>query len=46
MGKLVAKLIQLDEEQKKELERVAKEKYMTSNQLVRLIIDEYLKKEV
>lgn len=46
MGKLVPKLIQIDDEDKKKLEELAKEKKMTSNQLVRIIIDEYLKKEV
>ena len=46
MGKLVPKLIQIDDKDKKKLEKLAKEKKMTSNQLVRIIIDEYLKKEV
>ena len=43
---LVPKLIQLSEEDKKKLEELAKQKYMTTNQLIRLIINEYLKKEV
>lgn len=46
MGKLVPKLIQISEEEKKKIEKLAKEKCMTSNQLVRIIINEYLKKEV
>ena len=44
--KLVPKLIQLSEEDKKKLDELAKQKYMTTNQLIRLIINEYLKKEV
>lgn len=46
MGKLIGKLIQLDERDKKLLDRLAKEKRMSSNQLIRLIIENYLKKEV
>ena len=46
MGKLVPKLIQISEEDKKKIEELANEKRMTSNQLLRIIINEYLKKEV
>ena len=46
MGKLIPKLIQISEEDKEALEKVANEKCMTSNQLIRLIIKEFLKKEV
>lgn len=46
MGKLVGKLIQLDERDKDKLDDLAKEKRMSSNQLIRLIIESYLKKEV
>ena len=42
---LVSKLITLNEEQKNELEEMAKNKCMSTNQLIRIIIDEYLKKE-
>ena len=44
MGKLIPKLIQINEEDKDKLEQLAKEKRMTSNQLIRTIIAEYLKK--
>ena len=42
---LVNKLITLNEKQKDELEKMAKTKSMSTNQLIRIIIDEYLKKE-
>lgn len=46
MGKLIGKLVQLDEKDKKAIDKLAKEKRMSSNQLIRLIIENYLKKEV
>ncbi len=46
MGKLIPKLIQISEDDKEKLEEIAKEKCMTSNQLIRLIIKEFIKKEV
>lgn len=46
MEKLVPKLIQLNENDKEALEKIAKEKCMTSNQLIRFIIKEFIKKEV
>ena len=46
MGKLIPKLLQIDEKDKEAIEKIAKEKRMTSNQLIRMIIAEYLKKEV
>lgn len=45
MGKLVAKLIQISQEDKEAIEKEAIEKRMTSNQLIRTIIAEYLKKK-
>ena len=46
MGKMVSKLISITEEDKALLEKIAKDKCMTSNQLIRFIIKEFLKKEV
>lgn len=45
MGKLVSKLVQIDEEDKAKLEILAKEKFMSSNQLIRYIINSYIKNE-
>lgn len=44
MGKLIPKLIQISEDDKNKLEQIAKDKRMTSNQLIRTIIADYLKK--
>jgi predicted transcriptional regulator len=46
MNDLVPKLIQIAKEDKDKLEEIAKKKRMTSNQLIRTIIAEYLEKEV
>lgn len=45
MGKLISKLIMIEEKDKKYLDKKAKEKSMTANQLIRLLIREYVEKE-
>ena len=45
MDKLIPKLIRIYEKDKEALEKIAKKKCMTSNQLIRLVIQEYLEKE-
>lgn len=44
MGNLIPKLILISEEDKEKLEKLAQEKRMTSNQLIRIIIADYLMK--
>lgn len=43
MGKLVSKLIQIDINDKKYLEKKANELGMKTNQLIRIIIKDYIK---
>ena len=45
MGKLVDKLIKIDQKDKDYLEKKANEMGMTSNQLIRILIKEFIKKE-
>ena len=44
MSKYEKKVIQLDEQDKKDIETIAAEESMTANQLIRNIIKEWLKK--
>lgn len=41
---LISKLIQISPKRKKDIDRIAKEKFMSSNQIIRIAIDEYIER--